>query len=112
LTLPKFISVFFKKGRLKKSFRQASKGGYNSNDSANGREGRGIHTISISLSIQKCKRPCCKWAMLRGTKNPMSDGWSRFIWWLNHDANAPGVVQALAALVTIVLTAVLVGVTI
>jgi hypothetical protein len=35
----------------------------------------------------------------------------RFIWWLYHDANAPGVVQAFAAIVTALVTAALMSIT-
>lgn len=36
---------------------------------------------------------------------------NRFIWWLYHDANAAGVVQAFTAIVITILTGVLIGVT-
>ena len=42
----------------------------------------------------------------------MLDFWGRFIWWLYHDPNAPGVVQAFASIATIVLTAVLIVATV
>jgi len=38
----------------------------------------------------------------------MAYEWGRFIWWLYHDPNAPGVVQAFTAIVTAILTGTLI----
>jgi len=37
--------------------------------------------------------------------------WGRFMWWLYHDPNAPGVVQAIASAVTVLVTVILCALT-